>query len=277
MPAPTSAEARSRRRLRLTIGYRGTRYAGWAVQHPARTAGRSTLQATLESALAEVLGHAVRVTAAGRTDAGVHADAQVVSFDTTSPIPPAGLARALAPRLPDDMWVVGAAEAPAGFDARRSALRRWYRYTIWRSCAPPAAWQGRCLVHPGGLDLAAMRRAGQPLVGRQNFASLAVQPPPGRSTVRTVLAADWLEFGTSPRLVFEICADAFLKQMVRTIVGSLLWVGSAHWTADQFAAALAATDRRAAGPTAPAIGLSLYRIDYPESANHTHAVHAEDL
>ncbi|MGI9145593.1 MAG: tRNA pseudouridine(38-40) synthase TruA [Chloroflexota bacterium] len=250
------------RRLRLTLGYRGTRYAGWAVQTPSRTRGRPTLQASLETALAHALGHQVRVTAAGRTDAGVHADAQVVSFDTTSTMTPAGLQRVLERWIPDDVWVVEVADAAPGFDARRSVLRRWYRYAVWRQGVPSTSWQGRCLVVDEPLDVDRMRRGAAGLLGRRDFTSLATAPPPRQSTHRTIFAADWLDTGNSPLLILEICADAFLKQMVRAIVGSLLWVGSGHWSPERFSAAVASADRRAAGPNAPAIGLSLHRIEY---------------
>jgi tRNA pseudouridine38-40 synthase len=249
------------RRLRLTLGYRGTRYAGWAAQSPSRTRGRPTVQATLEAALGKALGHPVRVAAAGRTDAGVHADAQVVSFETSSGITTAGLQRVLERFIPDDLWIVDVADAPAGFDPRRSALRRWYRYALWRAGVPPTAWQGRCLVDDEPLDLVAMRRGATTLLGRHDFTSLATQPAPGQSMERTVFAADWRQISQS-LLLFEICADAFLKQMVRTIVGTLIWVGSGRWTAERFADAIASSDRQAAGPNAPAIGLSLHRIEY---------------
>ncbi|MCA1646252.1 MAG: tRNA pseudouridine(38-40) synthase TruA [Chloroflexi bacterium] len=249
------------RRLRLTLGYRGTRYAGWAVQSPSKTRGRATVQGTLEAALARGLGHPVRVVGGGRTDAGVHAEMQVASCDTSSNISPHGLQRVMERWLPDDLWIVGVADAPAEFDARRSAAHRWYRYSIWRQGVPPSAWQGRCLIDDQALDVAGMRRGAQALLGRHDFAALATRPPLGQSTVRTVYAADWLQISQS-LLTFEICADAYLKQMVRTIVGSLLWVGTGHWTAEQFEAALQTTDRRAAGPNAPPLGLTLHRIDY---------------
>jgi tRNA pseudouridine38-40 synthase len=247
----------ARRRFRATLGYRGTHYAGWGVQR-----SRPTVQATVESALESALAHPVRVTAAGRTDAGVHADGQVISFDTTSSISAAGLRRVLSESLPDDVWVHDVSDAGADFDARRSARRRWYRYALWRNAgSPPAAWQGRCLLEPRPLDLAAMREASRSLIGRHDFASLITRPAIRSSTHRTVFAADWLDI--SPSLVqFEICADAYLKQMVRTIVGSLLWVGVGRWQPDQFVAALNAADRRAAGPNVPAVGLTLHRIDY---------------
>jgi tRNA pseudouridine38-40 synthase len=191
----------------------------------------------------------------------VHADAQVVSFDTTSTITASGLRRVLPRWLPDDVWVVDLAEVSSDFDARRSVLRRWYRYALWMRGAPSSAWQGRCLEFPDPLDVAAMRRAASTLLGRHDFASFVTRPRASVSTMRTVFAADWLQINAA-LLLFEICADAFLKQMVRTIVGSLMWVGSGHWTTEQFATAVSSADRRAAGPNAPAVGLSLHRIDY---------------
>jgi tRNA pseudouridine38-40 synthase len=219
-----------------------------------------TVQSVFESALAQVLGHTVRTTAAGRTDAGVHADAQVVSFSTTSTLPASALPAVLPQHLPADTWVIDAAEAPLDFDARRSALRRWYQYAVWRAPEPPStAWQGRALPVSEQLDLPAMRHAAVHLLGRHDFRGFS-SPPPDRSTVRTVFAADWLELG--PVALFEICADAFLTHMVRTIVGGLLWVGREHWTLEHFTAALRSADRRDAGPNAPPLGLTLARIEY---------------
>jgi tRNA pseudouridine38-40 synthase len=242
----------------MTLGYRGTRYAGWASQPHA-----PTVQASVESALASALGHPVRVTAAGRTDAGVHAEGQVVSFDTSSTITPDGVRQVLSYRLPDDVWVDDVTAAPGDFDARRSARRRWYRYAIWRHATPAPRWRGQALVAREPLDLSAMRSASHALLGTHDFASLAtrsVEESAARTT-RTVFAADWLEICPA-LLVFEICADAFLKHMVRAIVGSLLWVGAGRSSARHFARALAAKDRRAAGPNAPAHGLTLHHIEY---------------
>jgi tRNA pseudouridine38-40 synthase len=191
----------------------------------------------------------------------VHADAQVVSFDTSSSMSTNGLRRVLPRWLPDDVWIVDLADAGPGFDARRSAVRRWYRYAVWCRGVPASAWHGRCLVTPDPLDVGAMRRAATSLLGRHDFGSFATRARVVQSTTRTVFAADWLQINAA-LLVFEMCADAFLKQMVRTIVGSLMWVGSGRWTAEQFATAVSSADRRAAGPNAPAAGLSLHRIDY---------------
>src|ERR1051326_5822914 len=120
-------------RMRATLGYRGTGFAGWGIQPH-----QPTLQATVETALAAALGHPVRVTAAGRTDAGVHPEGQVISFDTSSTITPGGLQRVLDTSLPEDVWVQEVSSAPGDFDARRSARRRWYRYALWRHAVPSA-------------------------------------------------------------------------------------------------------------------------------------------
>jgi tRNA pseudouridine38-40 synthase len=245
----------TRRRLRLTIGYYGTAYAGWATQP-----GKRTVQATLESALARVLDQPVTTTVAGRTDAGVHAAAQVLSFDTTSSIAAQSMSEVLGHELPEDIWVLDADEVAPSFDARRDAQRRWYRYAIWQGGVPPITWHGRCVSQGSELELPAMRRASRALLGKRDFAALAARPLPRGSTVRTVFAADWLQSG--PLLQFEICADAFLQQMVRTIVGGLLLVGRGRWPAERFATSLETTDRRASGPVAPAQGLTLARIDY---------------
>jgi tRNA pseudouridine38-40 synthase len=243
------------RRFRATLGYRGTRYAGWGIQPH-----QHTVQAAVESSLAEILGP-TRVTAAGRTDAGVHAEGQVISFDTSSTITPEGLHRVLSTKLPEDVWVHSVSEAPSEFDARRSARRRWYRYAIWRHGTPTSAWHGRALVNDDPLNLSAMRAASRALLGRHDFAALVTSPSAPTSTERTVYAADWLHVSDS-LLMFEICADAFLKQMVRAIVGSLLWVGNGHWQPNEFGAALESKDRRTMGPNAPALGLTLHQIDY---------------
>jgi tRNA pseudouridine38-40 synthase len=172
-----------------------------------------------------------------------------------------GLRQVMARWLPSDLWLVEASEAAPDFNARHAARRRWYRYAIWRSAVAPAQWQGRCLIQRDPLDVAAMRAGARALLGRHDFVSLATRPTAGQSTVRTVFAADWLE-RDAQLLIFEICADAFLKQMVRAIVGSLIWVGTAHWPAEQFATSITSADRRAAGPNAPSAGLTLHRIEY---------------
>jgi tRNA pseudouridine38-40 synthase len=175
-------------------------------------------------------------------------------------MPPSALVSVLPRWLPPDVWPIEASDVAGGFDARRSAKRRWYRYVVWRGSVPSSTWHGRALAQHQPLDLAAMRVASRSLLGQHDFAAFATQPAHERSTARTVYAADWLELG--PLAVFEICANGFLKQMVRGLVGSLLTVGRKDRTPEQFTAALATADRRAAGPNAPAHGLTLSRIEY---------------
>lgn len=262
-------ESPPRRTLKLTLGYRGARFAGWARQPgPERTAGRPTVQGALEGALAGIFGQPVRTVAGGRTDAGVHAEGQVVSFETSVPIPVERLERALDARLPQDLWVVRAEEAQRGFDARGSARRRWYRYAICRSRDVPTGWRGRCLVRLEALDAGRLRKASQALLGTHDFAALATHraqdAAPHRSTTRTVETVGWHEgSGEEARLLFfDVAADAFLRGMVRTMVGTLLQVGEGRLTEDAVAAILVARRRSAAGPSAPAHGLTLWRIDY---------------
>lgn len=221
----------------------------------------------MASALRRVLGEVQQLSVGGRTDAGVHAEGQIVSFLTTSTIPVNGLVRALGGVLPEDVWAAEAQEQPLSFDARRSALRRWYRYLVWQGPAPAPEWRGRCLIHPGPLDLQAMRAAGREALGRRDAGALVGgwgrDGRPGRSTVRSLYVVDWLQRSERPLLVLEVCGDAFLRHMVRTLAGSLLAVGEGRWTPAEFAAALASADRRQAGPTAPAHGLTLWKIEYP--------------
>ena len=219
----------------------------------------------LEETLGSILGERVRVTAAGRTDAGVHASGQVVSFRTRGRLEAAALMRAANARLPDDIQVERAAEAPPGFDARRCASGRHYRYTIWNRPLRNL-WQRRWSWHVRDpLDVTRMGEAAGLLVGRRDFAAFAggaAREPTGRSTVRTVERADWSR--QDGLLRFEIAADAFVRQMVRGIVGTLVEVGRGRLSTEQFGEIVASADRRRAGPNAPPHGLMLVGVDYPE-------------
>ena len=248
------------RTIALGLVYEGTRYHGFGVQP-----GQPTIQEVLEKALAACLGERIRVTAAGRTDAGVHATGQVVSFATGGRLQVDALIRAINAGLPEDVWVTWADdEVPDGFDARRSALRRHYRYCIWNR-PDPDIWRRRWTWHvPDRLDERAMDRTAAGLVGRRDFGAFAGQlarEPADRTTVRTVERAAWWRDG--PILNFEITADAFLRHMVRGLVGTLVLVGRGRLNQAQFAGIVAAADRRLAGPNAPRQGLTLVGVDYP--------------
>lgn len=249
----------TRRTLRLNVSYEGTRYHGFGMQP-----GRLTIQEVLEKALARSLGEQVRVTAAGRTDAGVHASGQVVSFTTSGRLRPPELVRATNAHLPEDILAEAAAEMPPTFDARRSALRRHYRYLIWNHPRPDL-WRRRWTWHlDGRLDLDAMLLATSGLLGTHDFRSFTGQfarEPESRTTTRTVERASWWREGNLTG--FEITANAFLRHMVRGIVGTLVQVGRGHLDPAHFCEILAAADRRRAGPNAPPQGLMLTGVDYP--------------
>jgi tRNA pseudouridine38-40 synthase len=248
------------RNIRLDLAYEGTRYYGFGLQP-----NRRTVQEVLEEALARSLGgEQVRVTAAGRTDAGVHASGQVVSFTTRGRLAGSELLRAANAHLPEDVIVHGAAEAPPDFDARRSALRRHYRYLIWNARVPDIWWRRWAWHLTGRLDQAQMQAAADRLLGTRDFASFLghrSQEPAGRTTVRTIERARWWQDG--PILGFEITANAFLRHMVRGIVGTLIEVGRGRLEPAQFGTILEAVDRKRAGPNAPAHGLVLTGVDYP--------------
>jgi tRNA pseudouridine38-40 synthase len=224
----------------------------------------------LEEALARSLGERVRVTAAGRTDAGVHASGQVVSFTTRGRLTPPELLRAANAYLPDDVLVHGAAEAPPELDARRSALRRHYRYLIWSHRLPSLWWRRWAWHLTDRPDLEAMQAAARQLVGTHDFASFfghRSQEPAGKTTVRTIERAEWWQDGNL--IGFEITANAFLRHMVRAIVGTLIEVGRRRLDQAQFGTILAAGDRRLAGSNAPPHGLILTGVEYPEHLEAT--------
>jgi tRNA pseudouridine38-40 synthase len=246
------------RTLALWLDYDGTDFHGWGLQPRART-----VQGVLETALASVLNEPVRVTAAARTDTGVHAGGQVVSFRTASRLATDAVLRACNARLPDDVLVTAAREQPPGFDARRAARRRSYRYSVWN--APlPCLWRRRYLHHVADpLDVAEMDRASQRLVGTLDYRAFASELGPrerARGTTRTVTRAGWEAAGAL--LTFDITASGFLRHMVRGVVGTLLRVGRRRLGVLEFDAILRGRDRRLAGPTAPAAGLALVGVDY---------------
>ena len=247
------------RTLRLDVAYEGTRFSGFGIQP-----GRLTVQEVLEEALARSLGEQIRITAAGRTDTGVHASGQVVSFTTSGRLGPSEIVRAANAHLPEDVVVEAAAEMPSEFDARRSALRRHYRFLIWNEPLPDL-WLRRWSWHIADrLDVEAMDETAQRLRGQHDFASFAggmAQEPAGRTTVRTIERAAWWRDGDL--IGFEITANAFLRHMVRGIVGTLVQVGRGQLNSAQFANIIAAADRRQGGPNAPPHGLMLIGVDYP--------------
>jgi tRNA pseudouridine38-40 synthase len=236
------------------VAYDGTAYAGFQVQPNA-----STVQGELERVLSQVCDEAVRVTGAGRTDAGVHASGQVIDFRTASALDGATIGRGVNALLPEDIAVSAVEPAAEHFHARFSATGRTYEYRIRHGPERDPLERRRELHIAGPLDVAAMNDASARLIGRKDFSSFAAGP----GGVRSVKHAEWCEQG--PGLRFEITADAFLRGMVRAIVGTLLWVGRGKIDAAAFEKIVAANDRARAGPSAPANGLCLIAVEYGET------------
>ena len=243
--------------FRLTLEYDGSDFAGWQSQRQ----GERTVQDTLGAALAEIAGQPVRVRGAGRTDAGVHAEGQVAAVTLATRLDAATLARALNAKLPVDVAVVAACAAAEGFDPRREARSKLYRYAIWNGAAPSPLRRRRSHHVRESLDVGAMRSAAAGLLGRHDFASFQAAGSTVGPTTRSLTRAA-VEGEARGDLRVELEGDGFLRHMVRNVVGTLLEIGLGRRDPDSLPALLAARDRAAAGPTAPACGLTLVRVDY---------------
>jgi tRNA pseudouridine38-40 synthase len=238
---------------RLLVEYDGTDFAGWARQPGART-----IQGELERALAVVLRREAPLTVAGRTDAGVHAVAQVASHPGT-PAP----SRSLNALLPADVAVLASAAAAAGFDARRDATSRAYRYRLLvREVRSP--FERRVALHwPYGLDRGALHACAAQLPGAHDFTAFTPTQTDHVHFIRRVRSARWEADPADPgRLEFVIEADAFMRHMVRVLVGTMLEAASGRRHPDSFAELLGGRSRSAAGPTAPPHGLTLIGVGY---------------
>ena len=249
------------RNLKLILSYDGTDFAGWQVQPEA-----STVQGTLASGIGRVTGEKVLPQASGRTDAGVHALAQVVTFVTESSVPTANFVKALNDLLPPSIRVLQAAEAPADFHARHSARAKTYRYRIFRDAICPP-FLARYVWHfPYPLDEDAMRRAAEFVAGEHDFTSFAaVDPERGReqgaaSNIRQVFSSRWERI--AEEFVYEVRGSGFLHHMVRNLVGTFILVGKGTLHPEDITRILAARNRSSGGPTAPASGLFLVGVEY---------------
>lgn len=249
------------RHFRATVEYDGTDFAGFQWQHGART-----VQGALEEALRERAGLATRVTAAGRTDAGVHSLGQVVSFGCDTRIPAGRMTLALNGVLPPDVTVREAREAPPEFSARFSASSRVYCYVVLNRSTPSALWRRYSALYRGDLDVEAMRSAAPLLLGERDFAALANEHPAGASTFRNLMSLRVWRRG--PIVLMRVEANAFLRGMVRTLAGTLLEIGAGKRDAAWLEETLISRDRRCAGPTAPPQGLCLIKVRYGERRDH---------
>ena len=249
------------RNLKLILSYDGSEFSGWQVQPDT-----ATVQGTLASAIGRITGEKVLPQASGRTDAGVHALAQVVTFVTESSVPAENFLKALNSYLPTSVRVLDVSEAAPDFHARKSAKAKTYRYRIFRPsvCSP---FLVRYVWHyPYTLDEDAMARAAELVVGEHDFTSFAAADPErGRedvpvSNLRRIFSSAWERNGEE--LVYTVRGTGFLHHMVRNLVGTFILVGKATLQVEDIAKILAARDRSKAGPTAPANGLFLVSVEY---------------
>jgi tRNA pseudouridine38-40 synthase len=249
------------RNLKIVLAYDGSEFSGWQVQP-----GAATIQGTLALAIGRVTGEKVLPQGSGRTDAGVHALAQVATFATESPIPAGNLVKALNDILPSSIRVLEATEALPEFHARRSAHAKTYRYRIYRGAICPPFLARYVWHYPYPLDEEAMRQAAGFVIGEHDFTSFAaVDPERGRedepiSNVRRIFASTWER--EEDELVYMVRGSGFLHHMVRNLVGTFLLVGKSTLKPEDVAEILAARNRSAAGATAPASGLYLVSVEY---------------
>lgn len=262
------------RTLRLILAYDGSRYHGWQAQPD-----KPTIQGALEAALQSFVGERVVAYASGRTDAGVHAIGQVISLETTARMPANAFRLGLKTYLPEDIVVREVYEAPSGFHAQFDAIGKTYRYLIYNHAVDLPFLRPYTFWHRAPLDVGAMQAATNELIGEHDFRSFETNWPNKASSVRTITAATWtvepvwnlwsakaevpVAAGDERMLCFEISANGFLYNMVRSIVGTMIHVGRGKWSAADVRAILQAGDRRLAGETAPATGLYLKSVDYP--------------
>jgi tRNA pseudouridine38-40 synthase len=247
-------------RFRLTLEYDGAAFAGWQVQ----AAGVRTVQGVLAAALERIAGQPCRPVGASRTDAGVHAEGQLASVDLEAGIDAQRLRRALNGMLPRDVAVVDAAQVGPEFHARWAARSKLYRYRIWNGADPSPLRAARAHRVVVPLDLSAMRRAAVDLLGSHDFRSFqAARAAPG-TTFRTLSRVD-VDGKTRGEVRIWVEGDAFLRHMVRILAGTLVEVGVGRRSPDAIPPLLAARDRSRAGPTAPARGLCLVRVDCAEA------------
>ena len=244
------------RRIKFTVAYDGTDFHGWQVQP-----GLETIQGTLERVLAEIEGNPVHVAGSGRTDAGVHALSHAAAVTIANPIPAENLRRALNRQLPPSIRILTVEETATGFNPRHDAVSKTYEYRIFRGeVCPPIEWR---YVHhyPYPLRSEQMTALAPLLEGQHDFGAFAAADDRElESTVRTIFSSR-LEL-TSDRMLYRVSGSGFLKHMVRNIVGTLLEAGKGNLDTRQLRALIEPGTKLRAGPTAPAKGLFLIRVDY---------------
>ena len=243
------------RNIKFTVLYDGSKYHGWQVQP-----GLDTIQQQLKRVAADLFGFEVDVTGASRTDAGVSALGQSALMQIDSPIPTENIAKAINHRLPEDIFICDVEEVAEDFNVIGDVTSKMYRYSIYTGKVRPVLEIRHCWHLPFLLDIESMKKAAGALAGKHDFKSFASAADERASSVRTVFRCDVASQGDW--VYIETEGDGFLYNMVRNIVGSLVEVGLCRWEAEKMKDVLAARDRRAAGPIAPAGGLCLMWIKY---------------
>ena len=281
MAEPTQSASEQIRNWKLTLAYDGTDFSGWQIQP-----GERTIQGELQAALGRIVGESPLPQGSGRTDAGVHALAQVASFQIQAPIPPSNLVRALNRTLPGSLPILDAQIAPDTFHARHSAVAKTYEYRVLP--VEPAAQQicppflsRYVYAYSWRVDLAALNSAATAFLGEHDFRSFAVTDPDlaarasdsaeesaiqtqPRTAIRTIYSSAWQEQSTDGYhlLVYRVRGNGFLHHMVRNLVGTMLDVARGFMRIEEIPVILTACDRALAGPTAPARGLFLHSVEY---------------
>lgn len=244
------------RNIALHLQYDGTEYHGWQVQKR-----DTTVAETLEKALTRLCGHPVKVTGCGRTDAGVHALSYCANFKTGSTIPAGRFPLAINSLLPPDICVMDAVDAEDGFNAILSCVKKEYTYLIHNARVRSPFFRNRAYFYPSPLSLERMQRAADQFVGTHDFAAVRSVGTETKTTVRTVFYCRAERCGPS-LITIRVCADGFLYNMVRAIVGTLIYVSEGKIRPEQIQELLNSRDRRRTGPTVPPQGLYLSRVWY---------------
>ena len=246
------------RNLRLEMCYDGSRYRGWQ-----RLPGaENTIQGKLEQTLTRILGEKIEVSGSGRTDAGVHAMGQVASFHCENPMPAEEILKQLRRYLPEDIGIYSCKEAAPRFHARLNARGKTYCYRIWNSEAPCVFQRRYVACFPERLDVEAMNRAGQQMLGEHDFAAFCTRAKVKKSTVRCITALRVVCIGNEIQIT--VTADGFLYNMVRAITGTVLYAAEGKLTPEDIPEILASGDRSLAGPTVPPGGLYMTRLWYED-------------
>ncbi len=245
------------RNIALFLTYKGTAYHGWQVQKKDVTIGQ-----TMEEAAAAIVGHPVKMTGCGRTDAGVHAKVYVANFHTASAIPADRLPYALNTHLPEDIVVTGAMDVHDGFNAIGSCVKKEYTYLIYNSRIRDPFYVNRAWFYPRRLDEAVMQAAASQFVGTHDFAAVRSVGTDVKSTVRTVYYYDVVRDGNL--IALRVCANGFLYNMARAMAGTVVYAAEGKIRPEEIGMILDAGNRTAAGPTVPPGGLYMTKLWYDD-------------